>query len=400
MQPKKKESVMKYKLAYTGLILFVYILGKSIPLYGLELSAYSEEAARTEDVLMQAIGGDAYRSSVFALGIFPYMISGILVQLAMACRSLVSKTRISPGKLSRVSAAVTFAIAVLQAALRVPELVFAVTDDMLYAARAVAVLEMVTGVMVIMWLAGRNARYGIGGRMVFGLVNMLERIISVLTGHDMESLVLPLAVSAVLLLVMLLMENTEKRIPVQRISIHNIYGDQNYMAVKLNPVGVMPVMFSSALFMLPVLTVSLLGRLFPGDPGIGWWEENLSLLKPFGIFIYVVCEYVLTVVFSMIMISPKNVTEQFLKSGDSIVDLHAGRDTRRYLRGVMWRISLFGATVMGACIAVPRILQLKGEAGGAMTMLPTSVMMFTGLWCNVYREAVAVRRYDACRPLF
>ena len=92
-QSGHKENVMKYKLAYTSLILFVYILGKCIPLYGIDMSVYSYEAVGVEEVLMQTISGDAYRSSIFALGIFPFMISGILVQVVFAVRNLFSKTR-------------------------------------------------------------------------------------------------------------------------------------------------------------------------------------------------------------------------------------------------------------------------------------------------------------------
>ena len=91
-QSEQKEKVMKYKLAYTGLILLVYILGKCVPLYGIDVSAYHYEAVDAEEVLMQTISGDAYRHSVFALGIFPFMISSILVQVAMAIRKIFSKS--------------------------------------------------------------------------------------------------------------------------------------------------------------------------------------------------------------------------------------------------------------------------------------------------------------------
>ena len=207
-------------------------------------------------------------------------------------------------------------------------------------------------------------------------------------------------ISAVMMFIMLIMENTEKRIPVQRISIHNIYADKNYMAIKLNPAGMMPMMFATAVFMLPKLIVSLLISFYPHHQGILWWQENLSLTKPFGILIYIVCEYLLTILFAMLMLNPKDISERFLKSGDSIVDLHAGRDTRRYLRGVVWRLSLIGATVMGGCIVTPMLLQAYGGMDSTLAALPTSMMMLIGFSCNMYRECVTYRNYDSCRPLF
>ena len=394
-----KENVLKYKLMYSGIILLVYIVGKNIPLYKIDVSAYEQASVGAEDLLVQTVGGDFSRSSILALGVFPSMISALLIQLYLAVRGLFTKVKVSPGKSQRLTVAVTLAIAVFQAVARVPELRFAVSGGMLSVAKMIAGMEMVTGAMFSMWLCDRNGKYGISGRMVFVTVNVLERIWMTLLGHSLQKLAVPLALGALMMLVILLMENTEKRIPVQRISIHNIYSDKNYLAVKFNPVGIMPVMFTSAVFLLPQLLVSLLGVLFPQQAGIAWCQENLSLTRPFGIFVYIACEYVLTIGFSLLMLNPGDIAEQFLKSGDSIVNLHAGHDTRRYLGRVMRRLGFLSATVMGACIAVPLVLQLRGDIDSALVMLPTSLMMLMGFSCNMYREVSTLHSYDACRPL-
>lgn len=391
---------MKYKLIYTSLISFVYIFGKNIPLYGIDLSAYANESTNAEEMLMQMISGDAYQCSVFALGIFPFMIAGILVQIALAVRNLFTKARLSPRAVGYASVIVTLVIGILQAMERVPELKFAVEDEMLIWARMLAGLQMITGMMIILWLAGRNGRYGIGGRMAFMIVNLLERITMILVSYNMQSLLTPMIFAAAMMMITLIMENAEMRIPVQRVSIHNIYADKNYLAIKLNPIGVMPVMFTSAVFMLPQLLLSLLAYFFPENVGVIWWLENMTLTRPFGIFVYIVCEYLLTIGFAMIMINPKDITEQFLKSGDSIVNLHAGRDTRRYLCRTVLSISFFSATVMGACIIVPLILQNQGSADSILAMLPISVMMLTSFWCTIFRELSSIHKYDSCQPLF
>lgn len=397
---KRKESVMKYKLVYTGLIFLVYILGKNIPLYGIDVSAYTTETTGADEILIQMISGDTYRSSIFALGIFPFMISSILVQLAFAIRNLFSKSRVSPKTMGYASAIVTLMIAILQAFVQMPKLKFAVPEETLVMVKVVAGIEMVTGVMFILWLAGRNGKYGIGGKMAFGLVNILERVIMIVLKHSIRSLLLPLVIAAVMLVVIIIMENAEMRIPVQRISIHNIYADKNYMAIKLNPVGAMALMFTSAVFMLPQLLVSLLVYLLPQNAWVVWWQDNMLLTRPFGITIYVLCEYLITIVFSMITISPKDITEQFLKSGDSIINLHAGRDTRRYLRRTVRNVSFFSATVMGVCVAIPLILQIKFNVDGTLAMLPVSIMLLASFWCNIFRELFSIYKYDSCQPLF
>ena len=398
VQSEKKESIIKYKLIYTVLILLVYLLGKSLPLYMIDLSEYVQTNVDAEALLVQAISGDIYQCSMFALGISPYMIASIIVQLISSLRSSDSKARVSPKKMNRMTLAFTFVIAVFQALNQVQNLKFRVTGDQLLAAQVVVVFEMVAGVMVILWLSSRNKQYGIGGQSALIFVNVIDGIIATLQGHSIQKLLVPLVVSFVVMVVMVIMENAEKRIPVQRISIHNIYADKNYLAIKLNPIGVMPAMFSTAFFMLPQLLIAGLKWLFPKNAEVLWWQENMALSKPLGIAVYILILYCLTIGFSRVFVNPREITEQFLKSGDSIRNLHAGRDTRKYLSRTINRISFLSATVMSLCLGSPMILQMMGDFDSTLVTLPSSIMMLTGIWCNLYREIVAIKDLEAYKP--
>ena len=245
-QAHKGEKILIYKFIYTALILCVYILGKGLPLYGIDLSAYLHKTMDAEGLLLQTISGDVLQCSVFALGVSPYMISSMVAQIISAFRSPESKAKISPVKMNRLSLAVALLIAVAQAFLRVMELKFSVTGAMLLQARIIAGIEMVAGAMIIIWLCSRNKKYGIGGQTALIYVNILDGIFATISNGDIKKLAIPLLISAVVILVMVFMENAEMRIPVQRISIHNIYADKNYLAIKFNPIGVMPAMFSMA----------------------------------------------------------------------------------------------------------------------------------------------------------
>lgn len=394
----RKESILKYKLLFTALVLLLYLFGKNMPLYGIDLSAYVNRTLDTEALLIQAISGDVFRCSVFALGISPYMMSSILVQMVVACRSADAKARISPKKKNRVTLELTFVFALFQALFRVRELAYAVTGAQLLLAQVVSATEMVAGAMIILWLADQNKKYGVGGQTALIFVNILDGIAALLTECSPESLVIPLLVSFIVIIFMVVLENAEKRIPLQRISIHNIYADKNYLAIKLNPIGVMPVMFSTAFFMLPQLLVNGLAWLFPGQETILWWQENLVLANPLGVVVYIVILYGLTIGFSRVFLNPSEITEQFLKSGDSLVGIHAGRDTKKYLsRQITW-ISFFSATMISLCLGIPMALRLNGYMDESLTALPTSIMMLTGIWSNLYRETLAIRDMDAYEP--
>ena len=73
---KEKENVLKYKLAYSGIVLLVYIIGKNIPLYGIDLSSYKQVTFRAEELLTQTISGDIYRSYQLNLSVYDIRTAG------------------------------------------------------------------------------------------------------------------------------------------------------------------------------------------------------------------------------------------------------------------------------------------------------------------------------------
>ncbi len=395
---EKKESIIKYKLLYTMFILLVYILGKSLPLYGIDIGAYVHKNLDAEGILMQTITGDLYRCSVFALGISPYMISSMLIQVLQAVQGSESRAKKSPKKTNQQVLGLTLFFAIVQSAIEVRNLQFAVEASELFMARTIASAEMIAGVMIIIWLSSRNKRFGIGGQTALIFVNVLDGIRATLDKATWDTIKLPLLISIVVLLVILVMENAEIRIPLQRISIHNIYADKNYLAVKLNPIGVMPAMFSTAFFMVPQMVVNGLSLVIKNNETLIWWQKNLVLTKPLGVAIYVVVLFCLSIGFSRVFINPHEMTEQFLKSGDSLENIRAGRDTKRYLSRTITRVSILSATVMSVCLALPLYLQIYGKIDGMLVSLPSSIMMMTGIWCNLYREIVAVKELDEYKP--
>lgn len=398
VQLEKKERIIKYKILYTFIILMVYLLGKGLPLYMIDLSSYMHDKMNAENLLMQTINGDVYRCSIFALGISPFMISSIIVQIMSLCRNSEYRSKVSPKKTNKLTLLFTIIVAFIQAIVYVQELIFKDMGQGLLFAKSVAVIEMITGVAIILWLISRNKKYGIGGQSLIILVNIIDGMMAMLKGIAVKEVIVPLILSFIVIIITIIMENTEKRIPVQRISIHNIYADKNYIAIKLNPIGVMPAMFSTALFMVPQLLVTALNKMLPNNRNIMWLCDNMTLTRPLGIVIYISGIYAVCCVFSRVFINPGDITEQYLKSGDSLVGLHAGSDTKKYLSKTINRISLFSASIMTICLIAPIILQLIGVLDEKFSTFPSMAMMMTGIWCNVYREYKAIRDLEAYKP--
>lgn len=396
---KIKHPVFRGKLLFSIIILIVYLIGRNLPLYGIDVAAYATQSIDAQVLLVQMISGDFYRNSLFALGVSPYFISSIIIQVILACVSSEKKRRISPIKINRTLVCIMLVLAALQAVFHLRELNFtAAAGWERILSETVAVIEMITGVFVILWLAERNKRYGIGGQMLLIYVNILDGLRITLQKHHISELIIPLLVAFIVILIVLTMENAQKQIPVMRISIHNIYADTNYLAIKLNPIGVMPAMFSSAFFILPQMLALGLTYIFPDNEGLRWWQENLVLTRPLGIGVYILVLYILTISFSLIFLRPGDLAEQLLKSGDSIANLHSGKDTKKYLTREILIISFFSATVMAICLGIPMLLQLTGTMQSSLVMLPSSIMIMTGIWSNLYQEVIAIRNYDAYQP--
>ena len=395
---KNNHPILVQKILFTAIIIVVYLLGRSLPLFGVDISVGRIEDIDVQVLLLQSISGDRYENSILSLGIFPYMIATLVMQILISTLSADTRSRISSITLNRLSLNVMLIVAVIQAFYKVNQLTFRQTDYSPTLVKTVVIVQMIAGAFVILWLADRNGKYGIGGQTTLIYVNILDSLTSALSGNPVQKMIIPIIISVVIMVVVIIMENAEKRLPVQRISIHSIYADKNYMAIKLNPIGVMPVMFSSAMFMLLQMLAAFLKMLFPENSVILWINDNMVLTELFGIFVYIVGIFILTIAMAFVFISPKDLTEQFLKSGDSIINLHAGTDTRRYLRKQVLMMSLISSTVMGVCILIPMLLEYYDLISPSLAVLPSSAMMLTGIFYNLYQEVIVVRNYDEYKP--
>ena len=383
------------KMLFTLIIMAIYLIGRELPLYGVNLDAYEALRDNTEDLIMQTIGGDRYKTSILALGISPFMFSTLFVQMAVAFKNADSKSHTSPKKVTRATLNLMLVWACIQAYFTSNSTFYIYEGGVeLTIAKLISAAQMVTGAFVILWLATRNGKYGIGGQTILIYVNILDSVVNTVRYTKLADLKLIGAISVVALLFTIIFENTEYRIPMQRISIHNIYSDKNYIPIKLNPIGMMPVMFSSAFFALPVYVLSALNSLLPENETISYLHDNMNTSCTLGIGVYIVVLYVITIVFSFVFISPKNLAESLQKSGDSITGLRAGKKTRRYIGIRVFIISIFSATFMSLFIGMPLVLQLKGLVPQDVMSLPSIMIAMASINCNLYRELRAVKDFD------
>ena len=398
MKKKAKEHILLYKILYSLMIMLVYMIGRNIPLYGVDVEAYRDVDINAQSIIIQAVSGDMKNCSIFILGLWPYMLASMLIVLVVAIATLDKTRRISPKKVNIWTVTLMLIIGMLQAYERVQNYIYKVDSTALIQAKVIAFVELIAGMLIVVYLGDRATKYGICGKTSVFLVNIVDGMMTMLVGQPFRKLWLIIVIGIIEIAVMLVLENTEKRIAVQRVSIHNIHADKDYIAYKMNPVGVTPMMFASAAFILPQSVFGLLNKLFPENGTIEWIYHRMNLTSVLGVWVYIAIIVILTIAFSFIMLTPGKTAEDLLKSGDSILGVYAGRETKRYLQGCVLSFSLISSVVIGICVGVPLFLQFGGYINSKLAMFPCSIMMFTGIWISFGREAEVYRNMDRYEP--
>ena len=398
MKKKAKEHILLYKILYSLMVMFIYMIGRNIPLYGVDVEAYRDVDINAQSIIIQAVSGDMKNCSIFILGLWPYMLASMLIVLVVAIATLDKTRRISPKKVNIWTVTLMLIIGILQAYERVQNYIYKVDGTALIQAKTIAFVELIAGMHIVVYLGDRATKYGICGKTSVFLVNIVDGMMTMLVGQPFRKLWLIIVISIIEIAVMLVLENTEKRIAVQRVSIHNIHADKNYIAYKMNPVGVTPMMFASAAFILPQSVFGLLNKMFPESGTIEWIYHRMNLTSVLGVWVYIAIIVILTIAFSFIMLTPGKTAEDLLKSGDSILGVYAGRETKRYLQGCVLSFSLISSVVIGICVGVPLFLQFGGYINSKLAMFPCSIMMFTGIWISFGREAEVYRNMDRYEP--
>ena len=398
MKKKAKEHILLYKILYSLMIMLVYMIGRNIPLYGVDVEAYRDVDINAQSIIIQAVSGDMKNCSIFILGLWPYMLASMLIVLVVAIATLDKTRRISPKKVNIWTVTLMLIIGMLQAYERVQNYIYKVDGTALIQAKVIAFVELIAGMLIVVYLGDRATKYGICGKTSVFLVNIVDGMMTMLVGQPFRKLWLIIVIGIIEIAVMLVLENTEKRIAVQRVSIHNIHADKDYIAYKMNPVGVTPMMFASAAFILPQSVLGLLNKLFPENGTIEWIYHRMNLTSVLGVWVYIAIIVILTIAFSFIMLTPGKTAEDLLKSGDSILGVYAGRETKRYLQGCVLSFSLISSVVIGICVGVPLFLQFGGYINSKLAMFPCSIMMFTGIWISFGREAEVYRNMDRYEP--
>lgn len=379
------------RILITLIFILLFRLGTLITIPGVTVTN-NDFAGDTNSQFLSLLniigGGGLLTFSIFALGVTPYITASIIIQLLSAdvipyltrLNKQGEKGRIKIEKITRI---VTIFIAIIQGF----AIVFAMNSagyieqgtlfESEWAMILFAVLIMVTGSMISIWIADEITMRGVGNgtslliatgivaRIPYKFENIWGLFINddsfVFTGFILFLFYLAVAILFVFLLSFF--EISERRIPIQQTGKGlNLEEDkQTYLPLKINPAGVVPVIFASAIITLP----PTIAQFFPDSAFKEWVIINFSLTSALGLTLYGLLIIAFTYFYAQININPEETAKNFQKSSTFIVGIKPGKETEKYLARTVNSVSTYGAFLLAFIATLPFILTFFGISQSA-----------------------------------
>ena len=397
---------LRNKILFTLFIILVFRVGSVIPVPYIDVAALKSAAdsgATNEffSYLSILTGGGLEYGAIFAMSVTPYINSSIIIQLLCvaipALERLQKEGEEGQKKLAQITRYTTVGLGLLQGTAYFIYLnnsgYLSVDGGAVVFAAFVIVLAFTAGSALVMWLGEQIDVKGIGNgisMLLFaGIISRGPQAFNALVAYwKLEKQFEVIAIVILFLLVIgfiVWMTNAERRIPIQyakRVVGNKMYGGQNtHIPIKVNMAGVMPIIFSSSILMLPTMILS-----FMKDTTSTWYKV-LSLFSVQGVF-YAVVYFVLIIGFAYfyatIQFNPVEMANNLRKNGGAVPGIRPGKPTSDFISKILSRITLLGALFLSVIAILPIIL---GSVGGINISLGgTSVLIMVGVALDTVRN--------------
>jgi preprotein translocase subunit SecY len=407
---------LRARILYTLGILLIYRLGTEVVLPGIDPTALEGLRNQTAQGVMGLLdmfsGGAFSNASVFALGIMPYISASIIIQLLGIAvpyfQRLQREGESGRRKMNQITRYLTVAILLLQGPSYIANLRIQAPEAFNPGFSSIAAVIILTaGTMFVMWLGERITDKGIGnGISLIIMIGIIARLpfatLAEFSGRleqgGMVSFLLEIVVLFFVFMATILLVQGTRRIPVQyakRIVGNKQYGGvRQYIPLKVNAAGVMPIIFAQALVVIPITvagfassdTLSGFAAAFANIQGF-WYNFTLAVL----IILF-------TYFYTAITINPVQMAEDMKKNGGFIPGVKPGRKTVEFLDTIMSRITLPGSIFLAIVAILPAFAMIAGVNNQfAQFYGGTSLLILVGVVLDTLQQIeshLLMRHYD------
>ncbi|PCF86172.1 accessory Sec system protein translocase subunit SecY2 [Staphylococcus intermedius] len=343
---------MEYKILYkrimfTCLVLFVYMIGTNIAIIP---DQERKSGHSFIELGISNVGGDLSRLNIFTLGLGPWLTAMIILML-FAYRNMDKYAKQTKAERHYKEKLLTLFLSVIQGSFVVHQNITTIQDHHLNP--FIVLLVLVTGAMLLVWLADRNMRFGLAGPMPIVMLSIIKSIFyqgAINLSVSTLTIVIIITVLVIVLLILLFIELVERHLfykDIMNVSSQDIV---TYVAWKYNPAGSISIMVSLSLFTIFNMLIQLLTLVIPIRFDI---SDFLTLTNPKGVTLYLLLQLVLGYFLSRFLINTPQKTKDFLKSGNYFSGIYPGEDTDHYLNKVARRVCFIGAMTVTLIIGIP-----------------------------------------------
>ena len=409
---------LKKRIIYTLLLVLVYRLGCYILLPGLDPEVLKGGISGTQEGLVGLLnmfsGGAFGNASIFALGVMPYISASIVVQLlgmfVPSFRKMQMEGESGRRKMNQITRYLTIAILAIQGPAYVvgmiPRNAIAVGWSS-FMFNIVSTIILMAGTMFVMWLGERITDRGIGNGIsiiiMIGIVARLPYALVAEIGQKFQGngvggpliLVVELVIWFLVIIAAIAIVQAVRKVPVQyakRVIGNKQYGGvRQYLPLKINAAGVMPIIFAQALMMFPML--------------LGRWDATRGIAAAFSSYtnfwynlVFAFLVIVFTYFYTAVTVNPTMMAEDMKKNGGFIPGVKPGKKTAEYIDAIMSRITLPGSIALAFIAIMPAFANIFGINnqfasffGGTSLLITVGVVLDTLQQIESY---LLMRHYD------
>lgn len=412
---------LRFRIGTTLFFLLIYRLGSFVSLPGIDPAQLGNLQSQTSDGLLGLInmfsGGAFAQASIFALGIMPYISASIVIQLlgifVPYFQRLQKEGESGRRKINQITRYLTVLILIPQASayltnlnFQLPTSAFGVSGMMF---NIPSIIILTAGSMFVLWLGERITDKGIGnGISLIIMIGIIARLPQAIVqefasrinqaGGGLVMFLVEFVILFVVFMLSILLVQGTRRIPVQyakRIVGNKQYGGvRQYIPLKVNAAGVMPIIFAQAIMMVPITIVgvsnseNLRGVAAALSNITGFWYNftQFSLVVAFTYF------------YTAITVNPTQMAEDMKKNGGFIPGVKPGKKTVEFLDAVMSRITLPGSIFLGVVTILPAFAMMIGiNQSFAYFYGGTSLLILVGVVLDTLQQIeshLLMRHYD------
>jgi preprotein translocase subunit SecY len=411
---------LRNKITFTLLLLFIYRLGSFIVLPGIDPNKLSNLHSSAQGgmlgLLDAFVGGAFSKASIFALGIMPYISASIFMQLMTILVPQMAKIQKEGDsgrkKINQWTRYLTVIVTAFQAAAYIGYLKTPGNAEALIPAYgnffwASTVIVLTVGTLFVMWLGEKITDKGLGnGTSMIIMIGILARLpqafiqewnnrISARGAGGLLIMLVEIVFLVAIIMGLIMLVQGTRRVPVnyakQIVGNRQMGGARNFLPLKVNAAGVMPIIFAQAILFLPTI--------FTGFTGEGWAKYFTDHTNVVYMIVYSICVIAFTFLYTALIFNPKQMADELKRNNGFIPGVKPGQPTADYIGTIMDRITLPGAILLALVGILPGIFQLIfGMSQSFSTFFGgTSLLIMVGVILDTLQQIetqLLMRQYD------